>query len=94
MNIKFFFPTSSFFWILLNGSKYCYVELLDIGLMVREYSPMARETWVQSQVKSYQRLKKMVLDASLLSTQHHKVWIKGKVGQSWERSSILPYIFV
>ena len=29
----------------------------------------------------------MVLDASLLSTQHYKVRIKGKVGQSRERSS-------
>ena len=25
---------------------------------------------------------KMALDASLLNTQHYKVWIKGKVGQS------------
>ena len=40
---------------------------------------MAQETWVQSQVESYQKLKKMVLDASLLNTQHYKVRIKGKV---------------
>ena len=45
---------------------------------------MARETWVQSQVESYQRLKKMVLDASLLDTQRYKVRIKGKVKQSRE----------
>ena len=32
---------------------------------------------------------KMVLDTSLLSTQHYKVRIKGKVEQSWERSSAL-----
>ena len=37
---------------------------------------------------------KMVLDTSLLNTQHYKVWIKGKVGLSWERSSALPYILV
>ena len=43
---------------------------------------MAQETGVQSQVESYQRLKKMVLDAALLSTQHYKVCIKGKVVQS------------
>ena len=49
---------------------------------------MARETWVQSQVESYQRLKKMVLDASLLSTQHYKVRIKGKVEQS--RKGVAP----
>ena len=32
----------------------------------------------------------MVLDASLLNTQHYKVWIKGKVEQSRERISALP----
>ena len=56
---------------------------------------MAQETGVQSQVKSYQRLKKkkekkMVLDASLPNTQHYKVWLKGKVEQSRERSRIIP----
>ena len=34
---------------------------------------------------------KMVLDAALLNTQHYKVRIKGKVEQSRERSSTLPY---
>ena len=38
---------------------------------------------------SYQRLKKLVLDASLLNTQHYKAWIKGKVEQSKERNSAL-----
>ena len=42
---------------------------------------MARETWVQSQVESYQRLKKMLLDATSLN----KVRIKGKVDQSREK---------
>ena len=37
---------------------------------------------------------KMVLDASLLNTQHYKVRIKGKVEQSRERSSALPYTLV
>ena len=31
----------------------------------------------------------MVLEASLLNTQHYKVWIKGKIEQSRERSSDL-----
>ena len=58
---------------------------------------MVQETGVQSQVKSYQRLKKKkkkkkkVVDATLLNTQHYKVRIKGKVEQSMERSSALPY---
>ena len=34
---------------------------------------------------------KMELDTSLLNTQHYKVRFKGKVEQSWEWSSALPY---
>ena len=52
---------------------------------------MVQETGVQSQVESYQRLKKMVLDAALLKTQHYKVWIKVNVEQSREWSSAFPY---
>ena len=37
---------------------------------------------------------KMVLDISLLNTQHYKVRIKGKVEQSWGRSSALSYPLV
>ena len=37
---------------------------------------------------------KMVLDATLLNTQHYKVRIKDKVVQSREWSSALPYILV
>ena len=55
-----------------------------------ECLPMAWETEVQSLVESYQRLKKMVLDAALFNTQIYKVQIKGKVEQFRERSSTLP----
>ena len=44
---------------------------------------MARETWVQSHVESYQSLKKWYL----LNTLHYKVRIKDKVGQFWKRGS-------
>ena len=37
---------------------------------------------------------KIVLDTSLLNTQQYKVRIKGKVEQSRERSSALPYTLV
>ena len=40
------------------------------------------------------KTQKMVLDAALLNTQHYKVWIKGKVEQSREWSSTLPYTLV
>ena len=43
-----------------------------------ECSPIAWKSWVQPQVESYQKLKKMVHDASLLNIQHYK----GKVEQS------------
>ena len=36
------------------------------------------------------KTQKMVLDTSLLNTQHYKVRIKSKVEQSRERSSALP----
>ena len=60
----------------------------------RQFLPMVRKTGVQSQIESAQRLKKMVLDAALLNTQHYKVRIKGKVEQSRDRSCALPYTSV
>ena len=43
--------------------------LLDnLGHLWVKCSPVVQETGVQSQVKSYQRLKKMILDATLLNT--------------------------
>ena len=42
-------------------------------------------------VRVIQKTQKMVLDATLLSTQHYKVGIKGKVEQSREWSSALLY---
>ena len=36
---------------------------------------------------------KMIFDASLPNTQHYKVWSKGKVKKSRERSSALPYTY-
>ena len=40
------------------------------------------------------KTQKMVLDAAFLITQHYKVRIKGKVEQSRELSSTLPYTLV
>ena len=40
------------------------------------------------------KIQKMVLDATLLNTQHYKVMIKGEVEQSREWCSALPYISV
>ncbi len=40
------------------------------------------------------KTQKMLLDATLLIAQHYKVMIKGKVEQSREWSSTLPYTSV
>ena len=40
------------------------------------------------------KTQKMVINAVLLNNQHYKVKIKGKVEQSWEWSSAVPYISV
>ena len=46
---------------------------------------------VQSHIESYQRLQKMVLDATLLKTQYYKVRIMYELEQSQEPSSAFPY---
>ena len=50
---------------------------------------MGLETWVQSPGHVIPKTQKMVLDASLLNTQHYKLEIKCKVEQSRLRSSVL-----
>ena len=47
------------------------------------------ETWVQSEVKAHHKLKKWYLIPPCLTLS-----IKGKVGESSEYSSALPYISV
>ena len=59
-----------------------------------ECSPMVLETWVQSQVRVIPKTLKTVLDTSLLNIQQYKVRIQGKVEQSRERGSALPYTLV
>ena len=65
----------------------------DIGLAVRVFANGLGDLGsIPGRV--IPKTQKMVLDASLLNTQHYKVQIKGKVEQSWERSSALPYTLV
>ena len=65
----------------------------DIGLAVRVFANGPGDLGsIPGRV--IPKTQKMVLDASLLNTQHYKVRIKGKVEQSWERSSALPYTLV
>ena len=55
---------------------------------------MVWETGVQISGRIIPKIKKMVLDAALLNTQHYKVKIKGKVEQSREWSNTLSYTMV
>ena len=71
-----------------------YIHLYpDIGLEVRVFANGPGDLGsIPGRV--IPKTQKMVLDASLLNTQHYKVRIKGKVEQSRERSSALPYTLV
>ena len=71
----------------------CYIDITGSLVWWVECLPMIWETWVQSQVVISKTLK-MVLDTTLLNTQQYKVRIKGKVEQSRESSSTLPYTSV
>ena len=65
----------------------------DIDMMVRVF---ADGTGYLGSIpgRVIRKTQKIVLDASLLITQHYKVQIKGKVEQSREKSSALPYSLV
>ena len=67
--------------------------LLDIGMMVSVFVNGPGDlSSIPGQVIS--KTQKMVFYAALLNTQQYKVGIKGKVEQSRERSSTLPYTSV
>ena len=59
------------------------VDLCPNGYSVRQWP--RRSGSISGRVIS--KTQKMVLDASMLNNQHYKVRFKGKVGQSWGRSS-------
>ena len=76
-------------------SSILYIPITDrsIGLMITVFANGPGDHgsipgWV------IPKTQKMVLDATLLSTQHYKVRIKGKVEQSREWSSTRPYTLV
>ena len=65
-------------------------QTLDIGIMVRVFANGPGDLGsITGRV--IPKTLKMVLDATLLNTQHYEVRIKGKVEESRERSSALPY---
>ena len=78
--------------------RYIVVVLLTdnqtIGLISRVFANGQGDQGSIIPVRVILKTQKMVLDAALLNIQHDKVRIKGKVEQSRERSSVLPYTSV
>ena len=69
------------------------VLLPDIGIMVRMFA-IGPGDLGSIPGRVIPKTLKMVLDASLLYTQHYKVRIKGKGEKSRESSNALPYTLV
>ena len=79
----------------LKATQMCNVVQFgnDIGIMVRVYANDPGDLGsIPGRV--IPKTQKMVLDATMLNTQHFKVRIKSKVEQSRERSSALLYTLV
>ena len=95
-------------WNIEFESKF--YELLivtDLGDIIGPYTPIYRDIGPAVRVfangpgdlgsipgRVIPKTLKMELDTTLLNTQHYKVRFKGKVEQSWEWSSALPYTLV
>ena len=82
----------------MSGCNYIVSSILSntnkfIGLMSRVFANGPRN-WGSIPGQVIPKTQKMVLDAALLNAQHYKVWIKGRVDLSRERSSALPYTSV
>ena len=59
-------------------------------IFIQSFGPVDR-VFANGPFRVIQMTLKMVLVTSLLNTQQYKLCIKGKVEQSRERSSALPY---
>ena len=99
MGINILFPFSFYlftFFLSLSLSLYIYIYIYiyrDIGPAVRVFANGPGDLGsIPGRV--IPKTLKMELDTTLLNTQHYKVRFKGKVEQSWEWSSALPYTLV
>ena len=77
-------------WIPSNFEYHlCFIKLYKN--LFSEWLTNGSGDWGSIPGQVIPKIQKIVLDASLLNTQHYKVRIKGKVEQSRERSSVPPY---
>ena len=77
----------------MNKSKLYLWSTSPVSLVVRVFTNGSGD-WGLITGRVIPKTLKMVLDATLLNHQYHKVIIKSKVQQSRERSSALPYSLV
>ena len=83
-------------WLQKHAQIVAFVNIdicMHVGLVVRVF---ANGPGDQGSIPGHiiPKTLKMVLDTSLLNTQQYNACIKGKVEQSWEKSSALPYTSV
>ena len=85
--------TNSIDMYVFTHSPLLWDILPDIGIIVRGFAN-GRGDLGSIPGRVMPKTQKMVLDATLLNTQHYKVRIKGKVEQSRKRSRTLPNTLV
>ncbi len=89
-NEKLYYIIYIYIYIYSIVTSYIYI-FRSIGQVVRVFANgPGDQVSIPGQV--IPKIQKMVLDTALLNTQHYKVRIKGKVEQTREWSSPLPYI--
>ena len=79
---------------LSNIYIYIYTCVGGVSVILAHWCPNGLRDQDSVPGQEIPKTQKMVPDASLLSTQHYKVWIKGKWSKTGERSSALPYTSV
>ena len=72
----------------------CLLNMTQSQFLISRVFADGPEDWGSIPGQVIPKTQKMVLDATLLNTQHYKVRIKGKVEQSRERSCALSYTLV
>ena len=89
--VNFFFYS---YHLKTYREKYCWVDSFKYDCLVGRVFANWPGDLGSIPARVIPKTLKIVLDTSLLNTEHYKVHIKGEVEQSWERSSALPYTSV
>ena len=100
IRIKFFKFDTSKCLAYENAFAYILQNYNNFACRAKNISPVGKlfanglGDWGSTTGQVIMKTQKTVIDTSLLNIQHYKVWIKGKVEQSREMRSTLPYTSV